>query len=126
MQQLLLIGLGGALGSISRYGISVGSRQITADYLPWGTFGANMLGCFLIGLIAPIFVSGDLIPKEWQLPITVGFLGGLTTFSSFSLETVKLLDANDWKYALGNILANVLCGTTLTVIGMLISRKWAS
>jgi CrcB protein len=124
MQQILLIGLGGALGSMSRYGISIGSRQIAPASIPIGTFSANMLGCFLIGLLATLFLSGDLIPKEWQLPISVGFLGGLTTFSSFSLETIRLLDTNDWKYAVGNILANVVCGTALTVLGMMLGRKW--
>jgi fluoride exporter len=124
VQQILLIGLGGALGSIGRYGITIGSRQFTPEHLPFGTFGANMMGCFLIGVLAPVLVSGDFIPKAWHLPLTVGFLGGLTTFSSFSLETVRLLDSNDWRYAMTNIFANLLCGTSLTVLGMMLGRKW--
>jgi len=124
MQQVLLIGLGGALGSIGRYGIALGSRQLVSTSLPIGTFGANIAGCFIIGLLAPIIVSTDIVPKAWQLPLTVGFLGGLTTFSSFSLETVRLFNTQDWRYAAANILANVFCGTGATILGMILARRW--
>lgn len=109
---------------MGRYGIALGSRQFVPTHLPLGTFSANIIGCFIIGVLAPIISSSDLIPKAWQLPLMVGFLGGLTTFSSFSLETVRLFDSHDWRYATANILANVFFGTGATVLGMVLARRW--
>ena len=85
-----------------------------------------MIGCFAIGFVAALAAESSYIPKELQAPLTIGFLGGLTTFSSFSYETIRLAGTQDWRYSVANVLANVLFGVTMTMAGMIIARRWIS
>ena len=124
MKEAILIGVGGALGALSRYGISAVAKHVSPSPLPFGTFVANMLGCFAIGLVAALATESSYISKELQAALTVGFLGGLTTFSSFSYETIRLADTQDWRYSVANVLANVLVGVSMTIAGMLVARRW--
>ena len=124
MKEAIFIGLGGALGALSRYGIGTLAKSISSSPLPIGTFVANMIGCFTIGLIAALASESSYIPKELQAPLTIGFLGGLTTFSSFSYETIRLLETQDWRYGLVNVLGNILVGLGMTMTGILIAKRW--
>ena len=89
-----MVALGGAVGSVLRYGLSLLFNPVsTTPVFPWGTFLANILGCFFIGLLAQITSEQGRISPEAKLLQMTGFCGGFTTFSTFSLEGVQMLRA---------------------------------
>lgn len=118
--QYLLIGLGGALGSMLRFGISswidAGSTQKTGPIFPWGTIVVNITGCLLIGFIATISSpDGRLLLSSYTRQfIMIGILGGYTTFSSFSLQALTLAQSGQW----GGAAANVLLSVVLCLVGV--------
>ena len=123
MIKLLSIGLGGFLGAIARYSMS-GLVQKIGDRFPWGTLSVNLLGSFLMGLLATLFLEKLLINQELRLFILVGLLGAFTTYSTFSLETINLLRQSQYLLAVGNILANAL-GTLIAVwLGLSLAKLW--
>lgn len=109
---ILAVGLGGALGSIARYAFMTASGRMMGLTYPWGTFGVNVLGSFAMGLLVGIFAQ--LLPVNPVIRnfLTVGFLGGFTTFSTFSLDVVALLDRGAWLavtlYVGGSVVLSVL------------------
>lgn len=121
LHELLLIGGGGALGALSRYGIARLGEQVAKAGFPVGTFAANMLGCFLIGLLLGSGVGEK--NASIKLAAGVGFLGALTTFSTFGAETVSLASDSKWGLAVGNVTANVIVGLALVVLGMVAGKK---
>lgn len=122
MREVLLIALAGAIGALSRYGISLAANRFISDSFPFGTLIVNVLGCFLIGYVMHLGLTTDLIPATWRVAITIGFLGGLTTFSSFSYETVRFIEDGAWALAGGNIAANVLLAIPATLLGLGLAR----
>ncbi len=93
MGNLLLIGVGGALGAIARYWLGGRAQALSGSLsFPYGTLTVNLLGCLLIGVLAAFVARGSL-PAEWQALLLVGLLGAFTTFSTFSLEALLLLQA---------------------------------
>ena len=116
----LVIGLGGALGSMLRFGIGSlidTNIQKTGYVFPWGTIFVNITGCFIIGFIATISAAGDgrvMLSPLTRNFITIGILGGYTTFSSFSLQTLTLAQAGQW----GGAAANVLLSVVLCLLGV--------
>lgn len=120
MKYILLVFLGGGLGAVLRYLIAhvFGSVQ-----LPIPTFIANMLGCFLIGLSMPLFVA-RVDSATMRLFIVTGLLGGLTTFSTFTYETIQLFENTTPFLALANIFGNVICGLVLAMLGVWIAVKF--
>jgi CrcB protein len=111
--QYLIIGLGGALGSMLRFGLGswIDSGAVkTGQIFPWGTIVVNITGCFIIGFIATISTTGGrvfLSPLTRQF-ILIGILGGYTTFSSFSLQTLTLAQDGQWWGATANVLLSVV------------------
>ena len=103
------IALGGALGSVARYWVSVWAAPYSRS-LPWGTVGINVAGSFLIGFFGTLTLQSGRYPApEWaRLFVMVGICGGFTTFSSFSLQTLDLLRADAWGRALLNVALSVL------------------
>lgn len=102
----LWVALGGALGSVARYACSLGAARWLGTTFPWGTLFVNVAGSFSIGLLAALFVAADgrlLVSPEARAFVAVGILGGFTTFSSFSVETLNLARSG----ALGAAAANV-------------------
>lgn len=122
MTNYILIAIAGAIGAVSRYSISGAAHRALGTNFPYGTLAANIIGCLLLGFIMKTTTSTTLIPASWRLPITVGFLGALTTFSTFSYETVKLLETSSYLPAVLNILANLIIGLLATVAGVIISK----
>ncbi|WP_298266964.1 fluoride efflux transporter CrcB [Geobacter sp.] len=122
MQTILLIALFGALGCVSRYLLSGWVYGILGRGLPYGTFAVNIIGAFLIGLIMEFGVRSTLLPSELRSALTIGFLGGLTTFSTFSFETFKLLEDGEFLTASVNILASVLVCLACTWAGIMAAR----
>ena len=123
MAHLLSVGLGGFVGAIARFWIS-GLAQRMSDRFPLGTLSVNLLGSFLLGLLATLFLEKMEVSQELRLFILVGLLGAFTTYSIFSLETLNLFRGGAWMLATGNILANVF-GTLIAVwAGVLLAKLW--
>ncbi len=124
MHAYLWIGLGGALGSMARYWIFDSVARRWGDAFPWGTILANVSGCFLIGfLYAWTEVEGRMVlgPTGRQF-FMFGLLGGYTTFSSFSLQTLIFLQRREWLPALTNVFGSVMLCLLAVWIGFAISQ----
>ena len=118
MEKWLLVMLGGSLGAASRYGVSLLSARLLATQYPYGTMLVNLAGCFLIGLLFALADRSRLLTPDVRLLLITGYLGALTTFSTFSLETVSAGRAGLTLQALTNILINNLGGLSLTWLGL--------
>lgn len=122
--QLLLIGLGGAIGAISRFGIAELSKRLFAESAPWfpiGTLIANLLGCFLIGVLIG---SGHADRSDpIRVGVGIGFLGALTTFSTFSAETITQIHTGNFGFAIANVLGNVIFGIGCVGLGIVAGKK---
>lgn len=117
----VMIAVGASFGANSRYWLGRWVQSRTEPPFPWGTFWVNLSGCLGIGIAAGILLNSNLSPS-WRTLIIVGFLGGYTTFSSFSLETYNLLQRGNYLYAGGNVVGSVTLGLLGTWIGDMISR----
>lgn len=118
LKKILLVMLGGSLGAASRYGITLLSVKMWGTRFPWGTLTANLLGCFLIGLLFALSDRVRLLTPDMRLLLITGFLGALTTFSTFSLETINAGRAGMMVQPFLNIMINNLGGLTMTFIGL--------
>ncbi|HMO50610.1 MAG TPA: fluoride efflux transporter CrcB [Kiritimatiellia bacterium] len=122
MHPALLIFVGGGLGALTRYGATVLSARWLGTQFPWGTLLVNFTGCFLIGLIIGFSERSDVLTPAARIFLIVGFLGGLTTFSTYALETINAARAGDIFTLTLNILAQNGVGLMLVALGMLASR----
>ncbi|MGN6484175.1 MAG: fluoride efflux transporter CrcB [Thermomicrobiales bacterium] len=117
------IGLGAALGANLRYLVG----RLMAEWLgvgfPWGTLTINVTGSFLIGVIATLLGERLDVGPEWRLFLVVGVLGGYTTFSTFSLDTINLMSADRWLAGIAYILGSVLLGLAACVLGIMLVRS---
>jgi CrcB protein len=116
--KLLLVMFGGSLGAISRYGVGLLAVKLWGPGFPWGTLIVNLVGCFLIGLLFALADRVRLLTPEMRLFLITGYLGALTTFSSFALETVNAGRVGLMLQPLTNILLNNLGGLGLTFLGL--------
>ena len=116
------IAVAGALGALSRWGISLAGYRLFGTGFAWGTLIANVLGCFLLGFLMHLCLVSDRISDTMRIAVTVGFLGALTTFSTFSYETVGYIEDGSWMLAIGNIAANLIIGMGATLGGLILAR----
>jgi len=120
---LVAVFVGGGLGAVSRYGLSIWARhQAPAAVMPWGTLAANLIGCALLGVLGGLLQHVDVDPAL-KLGLTTGVLGGLTTFSTFSYETVQLAQAGRWSLAGVNLVTNLLLGLALAALGAWVGHR---
>lgn len=117
----LAIGLGAATGAWLRWGLGILLNPIFPT-LPFGTLAANLLGGFLMGMAMQFLIQHAVLAPELRLAITTGFLGGLTTFSTFSAETTTLLLREEYLWALVIVLIHVIGSVTMTLSGILVVR----
>ncbi len=122
LYSLIAIGLGAAIGAWLRWGLGLWLNQSLPE-LPMGTLAANLIGGYLIGLAVAFFMQHPGLSPEWRLFIITGFLGGLTTFSTFSAETVTLLVRGQYAWVAAIIAAHLGGSLLMTVMGMQ-TFKW--
>jgi len=122
MQLVVLIAVFGALGCVTRYLLSGWVYGLLGRGFPYGTFAVNIVGAFIIGLIMEIGMHSTAIPANLRSGLTIGFLGGLTTFSTFSYETFRLLEEGEFLIASTNVLASVLVCLLFTWFGIITAR----
>ena len=132
MREILFVAIGGALGALARYGVGIVAGQAFGKGFPWGTLIVNIAGCFAMGIVLEIMADLEARPPEaltagirgqldfWHKAVAIGFLGGLTTFSTFGGDTLRELQGGRIGLALANVAASVVlslvavwCGTAL-------------
>jgi len=122
MQNYLWVALGGALGSVARYWCSGIAARLIGETFPWGTLIVNVVGSFLIGLIQEVAITSVLIPETTRLFLTVGIMGGLTTYSSFSYDTLRLMQTGAWGYAWIYVLVTTAVCLGVCLLGIALGR----
>lgn len=123
MGVIAAIFLGGGLGATARYGLGLAvARLWPGGPLPWGTLAANVIGSALLGLLAAHFVTADW-PRPLKLGLTTGVLGGLTTFSTFTVETLALVEAGRPGAAALNLALNLVVGFAAALAGAWIGAR---
>lgn len=123
---IALVGIGGAIGAVMRYGVNIGAVQVFGHGYPWGTIIVNILGSFLMGVMIAKFAQMNQVSHELRVLLTTGFLGAFTTFSTFSLDFVTLWERNEMLYAIGYMAVSVLCSILALMIGLWIMRGMGS
>jgi CrcB protein len=118
VEKIALVMCGGSLGAASRYGISLLAARVVGTGFPWGTLAVNLIGCFLIGVVFALIDRLRMLTPDVRLLFVTGYLGALTTFSTFSLETVSAFRAGMMIQPLANLLANNIGGLAFTFFGM--------
>ena len=123
MNALLIfaVGAGGFLGAISRFLLATGVQKLAGSTFPYGTLTVNVLGSFIIGFLF-LYFEQTVSPTQKALLMT-GFLGALTTFSTFSLETVLMLQNSLYIKALANVSVNAALSIAATLLGMMLFRR---
>lgn len=122
MLKIFVVAAGGGCGAVARYLVSLWAADRFGAAFPYGTLLVNVAGCFVIGLFMTLATERFIVSPYWRLLVTVGFIGGLTTFSSFSYETLKLLEDAQLAFAACNILLNMVAGLFATWLGMGLAR----
>jgi CrcB protein len=118
LTSILFVALGGALGSVSRYLLGTWMQTLSKSLdFPYGTLTVNLIGCFVIGVLAELAETRGAFTPESRAFLIVGILGGFTTFSSFGNDTINLLRDGELLNALVNIGANVIVGLLLVWLG---------
>jgi CrcB protein len=124
MNQLIAVALGGSLGSVLRFLVSTGTYQWLGRGFPYGTLAVNVIGSFLIGLLAEALILQRIaFALEYRAGILVGIMGGFTTFSSFSLETIYLIEQGSFTKAALNVLISLIACLLAVWLGLLSGRS---
>lgn len=123
MQSLCAVMLGGSLGAALRWGLSA-TMNHRWSAMPLGTWLANLLGGFLVGVAVAWFSKHADMDPAWRLFVITGLLGGLTTFSSFSAEVVSMLQSERYQWALATVALHVLGSLLMTVVGIRLVESW--
>lgn len=118
IKQLLLVGIGGGIGSILRFLTSWFVNKYSLSAFPLGTFLVNIVGCLLIGIFAGMAIRYEWLDKDFRLLFITGFCGGYTTFSAFSLENMELIQAGNYTVMCLYTLAGVVVGLIAVWLGM--------
>lgn len=124
--EYLIVFLGGGLGAVARFAMITAIQRAVGTGFPWGTFAVNMLGCFLVGIIAELV----RVRVDWQanvrLFLMVGVLGGFTTFSAFGWETLALMQSGKYMEALSNAIGQVAVGVFCVAAGFYLAHHFTA
>ena len=121
-QKVVLIAAAGALGTVSRYGMSWLAQRLYFGALPIGTLAVNVLGCFLFGLVWSLGEERALISTETRSVVLIGFMGAFTTFSTYVFESEQMIRDSEWLLMTGNVLIQNLLGFACLFLGMVLAR----
>jgi CrcB protein len=130
MREVVFVAVGGALGAVARYGVGIAAAATLGKGFPWGTLLVNVVGCFAMGIVlqimaglesqfhagSPEHVRGSL--DFWHKAVAIGFLGGLTTFSTFGADTIREAQTGNLHLAFSNVVASVLLSLAAVWCGM--------
>jgi len=127
MSNLIILGLGGFFGAISRYLLSTSVQNMFRDSsFPYGTLAVNLLGCFILGVLTHLAVVKGILDAQTRLFLLVGFVGAFTTFSTFSLESASLFQNGQGTAGMLNIIGSNLLGLVFVFVGQfLAARLWS-
>lgn len=114
LKNLLLVGLGGAIGSMLRYSASL---VINSKYFPWPTFAVNIIGSLIIGIVFAMSIKDETFLSNWKLFLATGICGGFTTFSAFTLENMELLQSGKTVVAFIYIALSIVLGIAAAFLG---------
>ncbi len=120
--QIVAVALGGAVGALLRYALRELLPSLSEGRVPLATIAANVSGSFLLGFLAIVLLQRASVPAELRLGVTVGLLGAFTTFSTFSLETVDLIEGGQWPFALLNVTLSVGAALLAVWAGQTLAR----
>lgn len=123
MLQILAIAAGGAVGAVLRFSMSNGVYRILGRDFPYGTLAVNVLGSFIMGLLFTLMIDRLSVSAEFRSAILVGLLGAFTTFSSFSMETMSLIEGGEPTKAILNIVLSVVLCLSATWLGVGLGRQ---
>jgi CrcB protein len=124
MKEVLLVFLGGGIGSALRYLVSKASTNWLLHHpFPFATFAVNIIGCFLIGFFLTLPEKFDWFTIEYRLFLATGICGGFTTFSTFSYENYALIKEGDYFYFVGYTILSFAIGLTATFLGIYLTKK---
>jgi len=124
VSKLLFIAMGGAVGAVARYLVAGWAQSLTPGVFPLGTLTVNVVGCLAIGFLATVFAGPLLVREEYRLALLVGVLGGFTTFSTFGLETLALLQDREWGQATLNVVLSNALGLFAVLGGSRLAELW--
>jgi CrcB protein len=125
MLTVTAICIGACVGALSRWQLGLWLNPDSAGLLPWGTLAANLIGGYLVGVCMGVFQQLPELDPIWRLALVTGFLGALTTFSSFSAEVVALLQQGRFALAAGNAALHLFGSLALTWLGLKTAALWA-
>ena len=123
MKTILFIACGGAIGAVLRYGASLGVYGLLGRGFPYGTLFVNVTGSLLMGVLSILMLERFNVGPEWRAAILVGLLGSFTTFSTFSMETLNLLEQGDMMRAMANIAFSVIVCLAAVWLGVSLGRQ---
>ncbi|MDB4451200.1 fluoride efflux transporter CrcB [Pseudomonadales bacterium] len=119
---LLMVAVGGSLGAVLRYLVTLWSIQKFGDGFPWGTLLVNIVGAFFVGLMIALLQERTLLNPYWRPLVVVGALGSLTTFSMFSVEMLQFIERGNWALALAYMLSSVIICVALVAFGLQLGK----
>jgi len=123
VSQVLVIAAGGAAGAVLRFWVSTGVYGVLGRGFPYGTLAVNVLGSLLMGVLYVLLLERSDLPVEWRAAILIGLLGAFTTFSTFSIETLNLLEERELIKAVLNMVLSVVLCLFATWFGVMVGRQ---
>jgi CrcB protein len=118
----LLIGVGGFAGAVARYVVDGVVAERTGGGFPWGTLAINVSGSFVLGLLFAMSAERAILPADIRGPLMIGFLGAYTTFSTFMLESWRLIESGAWTLAVANLGGSIALGLVAVFLGLTVGR----
>jgi CrcB protein len=131
---IFFVAIGGVAGALARYGVGLAAARLLGRGFPWGTLVVNVVGCFIMGIVMEFVLGLEARPTEmitpavklqialWRQGVAIGFLGALTTFSTFGYDTLRELEGGRPLVAIANVAANVVLSLAAVWVGMAIVR----
>ena len=122
LKQLIMIAAGGAVGSVMRFALSTGVHRVAGRDFPYGTLSVNVFGSLLMGILYIVLIERASVGAEWRALLLIGFLGAFTTFSTFSIETLNLLENGELFKAGTNVFLSVFLCVLAAWSGVMVGR----